>query len=86
MSQLSPANRRTLYATFMAWLLQAPQEETDQLDELLDTHPPQGSRSVLILVSKCLDDPVLRPQLPKNLSLRLQAVNWPQGGVSVRAV
>ena len=86
MSQLSPANRRTLYATFMAWLLQASQEETDQLDELLDTYPPQGSRSVLTLVSNCLDDPVLRPQLPKNLSLRLQAVNWPQGGFAVRYV
>ncbi|QBM28365.1 hypothetical protein [Hydrogenophaga pseudoflava] len=86
MSQLSQGNRRSLYAIFLAWLSQASTKETDQLDELLDKHPPQGARSVLTLVSNCLDDPVLRPQLPKNLALRLQAVNWLQGGFAVRAV
>ena len=86
MSQLSPENRRSLYAVFLAWLSQASTEETDQLDELLDEHPPQGARSVLTLVRDCLDDPVLRLQLPNNLALRLQAVNWLQGGFAVRAV
>ena len=86
MSQLSPENRRSLYAVFLAWLSQASTEETDQLDELLDKHPPQGARSVLTLVRDCLDDPVLRLQLPNNLALRLQAVNWLQGGFAVRAV
>ena len=86
MSQLSPENRRSLYAVFLAWLSQATTEETDQLDELLDEHPPQRARSVLTLVRNCLDDPALRLQLPKNLALRLQAVNWLQGGFAVRAV
>ena len=84
MSQLSPESRRSLYAVFLAWLSQASTEETEQIDELLDKHPPQGARSVLTLVRNCLADPQLRGQLPKNLVLRLQAVNWPHGGVAVR--
>jgi hypothetical protein len=86
MSQLSPENRRSLYVIFLTWLSQASTEEMHQLDELMDRHPPQGARSMLTLVQNCLEDPVLRMQLPKNLQLRLQAANWPQGGVAVRVV
>ena len=86
MSPLSQENRHKLYAIFIAWLSQAPNEETDQLDDLMAKNPPAGSRSVLILICTCLADPALRSQLPKNLAQRLQAVNWLQGGVAVRAV
>lgn len=88
MSQIAPSlcadRRRQFHAIFGDWLVNAPLEELEQLDSLMDRHPPHQVRSMLSFIRECLGRTDLRPQLPANLLLRLQAVNWPQGGFVAR--
>lgn len=90
MSPIEPSlcaeRRRQFHSIFGDWLVEAPLEELEQLDRLMDRHPPHQVRSMISFIRECLGRSDLRPQLPANLLLRLQAVNWPQGGFAVRVV
>lgn len=83
---LTPDSRRQFHAIFAAWMQYAPQEETDQLDQLLDEHPTTEVRSMVTFVRDCFADPIRQEQLPKNLRQRLEAVNWPLGVHALQVV
>lgn len=85
MSQVSPEARREFNAVFADWLEHASQEETDQLDALQEKYPPLQVRSMLTFIRECLAEPARSEELPCNLRTRLQARNWPQGGIFLQA-
>ena len=83
--QVSPQARREFHAVFVDWLSHASTEEANQLDALQVQYPPHQVRSTLTFIHECLADPDRCEALPSNLRTRLQARNWPQGGIALQA-
>lgn len=83
---LTSASRLSFHSIFRNWLSNAPEHETDQLDELLSDFPSTEVRSMVTFIRDCLEDPARREKLPANLLQRLQATNWPLAAPALQAV
>lgn len=83
---LDTANRLTFHTIFLDWLGSAPDDQTIQLDALMDQHPTTEVRSMITFIRDCLADPQRKVQLPADLLRRLEAVNWPIGEVALQAL
>lgn len=85
MFQISPQARREFHAVFANWLSHANSEETEQLETMQVKYPSRHIRSMLTFIRECLVEPTRCAELPSNLRTRLQATNWPQGGMFLQA-
>ena len=76
MNQVNDPQNTAYHHAFSSWLSVCSSEDADRLDALQAQHPSNEVRPMKSFIRECLNDPVLRDQLPQSLVAQLQRANW----------
>ena len=76
MNQVNDQQSTAYHHAFSSWLSVCSSEDADRLDALQALHPSNEVRPMKSFIRDCLNDPVLRDQLPQSLVAQLQMANW----------